>query len=66
MLKIEEKKKKANRPKSIARQALDTLTDDSSTVTSELNVFDRLKVSQSGEPEEFIATFQHNAIPEGR
>lgn len=50
-------------PKSAA--ARDPLNDDASTVQSDLNVFDRLKASQSQDPVKIIATFQHGAIREG-
>lgn len=41
------------------------LNDDASTINSDMNVFDRLKVSQSQDPVKLIATFQHGAIGGG-
>jgi hypothetical protein len=62
---VEKKVKKHGHGRKVC-SAKDALTDDSSTVQSEMNVFDRLKDSQSREPMDFIATFQHKAIPEGK
>jgi hypothetical protein len=65
-MQLEEKRMKTSKPRSEQARARAVLADDASSVAGgEVNVFDRLKQSQAREPAEFIATFQHNAIPEG-
>lgn len=61
-------KKKAKQEKltmSPGSTAREQLIDDTSTSQADLNVFDRLRESQSQDPVSLIATFQHGMVREG-